>query len=431
LPAHPSTSPDLPRAALELDHVSKRFAVGRRGGLVDALLGRRHSSNQLWALRDVSLRLEAGESVGLIGHNGAGKTTALKLLAGITRPTHGQVHTRGRVASLINLGAGFHPELTGRENIVLNGVILGLSRREVRQRFDQIVEFADLGPFIDTPLKRYSSGMYARLGFAVAAHVDPDVLLVDEVLSVGDVAFQDRSIRKMLSFRDSGKAILFVSHNLSAVEMMCQRVVWLDRGMVRQTGPTAEVVRAYLDAVDDALVASAPDRPFGVDGDDVALTEVAIHDAAGQLRTDFEYGEPLRVKLHCSARTDVHHVQCSVTVRGDYGPLFSATSQTFRSWRGGPHELECAFESLPLLPGLYRVEVQVRHAGTPAWALPQTMAAFRVATDLAKFGSDSLVGATKSRGGFLAVAYDWRVQSSAGEQRLAGLRLPTSIGPRR
>src|SRR5437588_767316 len=240
-------------AAVELDRVSKRYAIGTRGGLF-ASRRRRH---ELWALRDVSLRLAAGESVGLIGHNGAGKTTVLKLLAGITRPTHGQVHTSGRVASLINLGAGFHPELTGRENIYLNGVILGLSRREVRARFEKIVEFADLGPFIDTPLKRYSSGMYARLGFAVAAHVDPDVLLVDEVLSVGDVAFQDRSIRQMLSFRDAGRAILFVSHNLSAVEMMCQRVVWLDHGTIRLAGPTAEVVRAYLDSVDEALISSS------------------------------------------------------------------------------------------------------------------------------------------------------------------------------
>jgi len=415
-----------PAPALELDHVSKRFSVGQGGGLFDGLLRRTKTRRELWALRDVDLRLEAGESIGLIGHNGAGKTTVLKLLAGITRPTRGHVRTHGRVASLINLGAGFHPELTGRENIFLNGVILGLSRREVRERFDAIVEFADLGAFIDTPLKRYSSGMYARLGFAVAAHVEPDVLLVDEVLSVGDVAFQDRSIRKMLSFRDDGRAILFVSHNLSAVEMMCQRVIWLDHGRVRLAGATPDVVRAYLDAVDEGLVDDAAHGAGLVDdaAEAVTLTEVSILDAEQHLQTQFEYGEPLRVRLRCLARQDVQHVQCSVTVRGDYGPLFTATTPTAACWQTGPHELECAFEYLPLLPGLYRVEVQVRHAGTADWALPQTVAAFRVHTDLAAFGSDSLVGATKSRGGFLAVAYDWRVQSSAGEQTLAGLRLP-------
>src|ERR671939_221937 len=266
---------------LELDRVWKRYRLGGRGGLSRLWSRPASGERELWALRDVSLRLEAGESVGLIGHNGAGKTTTLKLLAGITRPTRGAVRTRAgaRVASLINLGAGFHPELTGRENVLLNGVILGLTRREVRARLDEIVAFAELGPYLDTPVKRYSSGMYARLGFAVAAHVDADVLLVDEVLSVGDVAFQDRSIRKMLSFRDSGRAVLFVSHNLSAVEMMCQRAVWLDHGTVRQAGPTAAVVRAYIDAVDEALVEGAADRD-GVDGvetDAVGFQDVSVH----------------------------------------------------------------------------------------------------------------------------------------------------------
>jgi lipopolysaccharide transport system ATP-binding protein len=415
-------------AALEVDHVSKRFAVGQRTGLFGALLRRADPRRDLWALRDVNFEVQPGESVGLIGHNGAGKTTCLRLLAGISRPTLGQVRTRGRIASLINLGAGFHPELTGRENIFLNGVILGLSRREVKQRLDQIVEFADLGAYIDTPLKRYSSGMYARLGFAVAVHVDPDVLLVDEVLSVGDVAFQDRSMRKMLSFRGSGTAILFVSHNLSAVEVMCERVVWLDRGIIRQAGPTADVVRAYLDAVDadvDMDVDADKTAAAADDGTDaVSVIEARVLGADGQLCTDFAYGAPLRVKLHCLAHRDIQQVQCALTVRGDYGPLFTAKSETFPVWCSGPHEIECVFETLPLLPGLYRVDVQVRHAATPGWALPQTLAAFRIATDLSAFGSNSVVGATKSRGGFLAVAYDWHVQSSAGEQKLSGLRLP-------
>jgi hypothetical protein len=237
----------------------------------------------------------------------------------------------------------------------------------------------------------------------------------------------------MLSFRDAGRAILFVSHNLSAVEMMCQRVIWLDHGAIRQAGPTADVVGAYLDAVDQALVEGAGLAAEGdaVDGSEpVVVNEVRIHDAQAQLCTEFDYGQAMRVKLHALARQDVQAVQCSVTVRGDYGPLFTATSETIPGWRQGPHELECVFENLPLLPGLYRVEVQVRHAGTAAWAVPQTLAAFRVRTDLSAFGSDSLVGATKSRGGFLAVAYDWRVQSSAGEQMLVGLQLPTIIAPR-
>jgi lipopolysaccharide transport system ATP-binding protein len=404
---------------LELERVWKRYALGLRGGF----FGR---SSELWALRDVSLRLAAGESVGLIGHNGAGKTTLLKLLARITRPTRGEVRTKGRLASLINLGAGFHPELTGRENIYLNGVILGLSRREVRQRFDDIVEFADLGQYIDTPLKRYSSGMYARLGFAVAAHVDPEILLVDEVLSVGDVAFQDRSIRKMLSFRDSGCAVLFVSHNLSAVEMMCQRVVWLDHGSVRMEGPTAEVVRAYVDAVDVSLMQTF-DAADDVDDSDISVVEVTLQDECGEQCNDFEFGSAMRVRIRCVARHDVEDVTCTVAVRGDYGQLFSATSPPERCWRPGAYELECEFAELPLLPGLYRVDVQVRHAGTPPWALPRSMTAFRVTTDLGEFGSQSPVGVSKSRGGFLAVPYIWQLTSGDGTQRLPGLRLPTTM----
>lgn len=411
-------------AAVELEGVSKRYAVGERRGLFSALRARR---SELWALRDVSLRVERGESVGLIGHNGAGKTTALRLLAGITRPTRGSVRTDGRVASLINLGAGFHPELSGRENIYLNGVILGLSRREVADRFDEIVEFADLGPYIDTPLKRYSSGMYARLGFAVAAHVDPDVLLVDEVLSVGDVAFQDRSIRKMLSFRDSGQAVLFVSHNLSAVEMMCQRTVWLDHGRVRQAGPTGEVVQAYLDAVDEALIdGAAGHMRTGDDADPLALRDVRLLDSTGRASTDFAFGDALRVVVACAAAADVRDIQCSITVRGDYGPLFSAVCEPIRVWPRGPHAVECAFAELPLLPGLYRVDVRLSHSGmAPEAALPQSLAAFRVVTDLAEYGSDSVVGATKSRGGFLAVPYEWRLTTPEGEAVLGGLHLPT------
>jgi lipopolysaccharide transport system ATP-binding protein len=412
-PARLAPAVTLSGVPVALDHVWKRYKRGEH--------------ETFWSLSDVSLTVGPGESVGLIGANGAGKSTTLKLLAGITRPTRGVVTAEGRIASLINLGAGFHRELTGRENVELNGVILGLTRAQVRARFQQIVDYAELGAYIDTPVKQYSSGMYARLGFAVAAHVDPDVLLVDEVLSVGDVGFQERSIRTMLDFRDRGCSILFVSHNLSAVEMMCQRTIWLDRGQVKVAGPTAAVVRAYLDAVDEQLVDESSLAPH--DGDAlVALEEATLLDRTGEPRSAFESGEPCRVRLQCGVGQTVRELTCRVTVRGDYGPLFSTISEPLNLAEPGRYAFECAFERLPLLPGLYRVDVDLRHAGHDAWLLPRTAAAFRITTPLEAFGSRSVVGATKSRGGFLAVPYGWHLETDRGSQSLAGIHQPDRPG---
>jgi ABC-type polysaccharide/polyol phosphate transport system ATPase subunit len=201
----------------------------------------------LWALRDVSFSVKFGEVLGIIGCNGAGKSTLFKLIAGVTPPTRGRIAQRGRLNALIEVGAGIHPELTGRENIYQYGSILGLSWRELRERFDTIVEFAELGAFIDQPMKRYSSGMFMRLGFSVAVHVDPDVLLVDEVLAVGDETFQRRCLQRVESLRRGGTAILFASHAMESVEQMCDQVVWLDRGHLVKIGPPKEVVDAYQD----------------------------------------------------------------------------------------------------------------------------------------------------------------------------------------
>jgi lipopolysaccharide transport system ATP-binding protein len=199
----------------------------------------------IWALRDVSFAVEAGEVVGVIGRNGAGKSTLLKVLSRITRPTEGRVEVRGRVASLLEVGTGFHAELTGRENVFLNAAILGMRRGEIVRKFDDIVAFAEVGPFVDTPVKHYSSGMYLRLAFAVAAHLDPHVLLLDEVLAVGDAAFQKKCLGKMGEVARSGRTVLFVSHNLAAVRALCVRCVYLEQGRVRAAGPTEEVLDLY------------------------------------------------------------------------------------------------------------------------------------------------------------------------------------------
>ena len=215
----------------------KEYVIRRAQGKI--------SFREFWALREVSLSIKRGEVLGLIGHNGAGKSTLLKLIARVLRPTEGRVIVRGQVAPLLEYGAGFHADLSGRENIFLNGAILGFTRQEMEEKFNRIVDFAELWDFIDVPMRNYSSGMWARLGFAVAADVQPDVLIIDEVLSVGDEAFQRKSTGRMLEFRDKGATILFVSHNMSSIELMCHRVVWIDHGHVRADGDVHDVIDAY------------------------------------------------------------------------------------------------------------------------------------------------------------------------------------------
>jgi lipopolysaccharide transport system ATP-binding protein len=210
--------------------------------------GQRSSSQIFWALKDISFQIQPGESVAIIGANGAGKSTLLKLLSRITRPTTGYAEIDGRVGSLLEVGTGFHPELTGRENIFLNGAVLGMQRREIESKFDEIVEFAGIEKFLDTPAKRYSSGMYMRLAFAVAAHLEPEILLVDEVLAVGDMEFQKKSIGKMSSIARSGRTILFVSHSMTAVQSFCERAIWLREGRVEMDGPVQDVVNHYMAA---------------------------------------------------------------------------------------------------------------------------------------------------------------------------------------
>lgn len=213
--------------------------------LKSLLPGRRTQKTELWALRDVNLSVEPGETVGILGHNGAGKTTLLRLLAGVSRPTVGQVTIKGRVAPLIGVGVGFHQEMSGRENVLVNGMLLGLTRRQVEQRFDQIVAFAELEEFIDTPVKFYSSGMYMRLGFAVAVHVDPQVMLVDEVLAVGDIAFQLKCLDQMRMLQGQGTTILFVSHSIPAIRLLCPRAVLIRKGRVEFDGPSEQAIARH------------------------------------------------------------------------------------------------------------------------------------------------------------------------------------------
>jgi ABC-type polysaccharide/polyol phosphate transport system ATPase subunit len=241
---------------IEAQGLGKRYRLGQShrartlGETVDSWIrrGQRPSKSQqeIWALRDVDFVVRRGEIVGVIGSNGAGKSTLLKTVASITQPTTGLVRTRGRIGTLLEVGTGFHPELTGRENIFLNGSILGMPRRDIKRRFDEIVEFAGLERFLETPVKRYSSGMYLRLAFAVAAHCEPDILVVDEVLAVGDARFREKCLGRLSELRGEGRTALFVSHDLGAIGQLCERALWLDHGQVRADGPTASILEQYL-----------------------------------------------------------------------------------------------------------------------------------------------------------------------------------------
>jgi lipopolysaccharide transport system ATP-binding protein len=297
--------------AIEAQGISKRYRLGEfqaaygtlRESLVHAgrlLTGKEHKlkTQELWALQDVSFEVEEGEVLGVIGRNGAGKSTLLKVLTRITTPTSGRVEIRGRVGSLLEVGTGFHPELTGRENIYLNGAILGMKRREIQRKLPEMVEFSGVEAFLDTPVKRYSSGMYVRLAFSVAAHLEPEILLVDEVLAVGDAEFQARCLGRMEDFGATGRTVLFVSHNMRAVAQLCDRVLLMEHGSVVRDGPAAEVVAHYLQTSAGAGSSQEWADLETAPGDElVRLRSVRIVDSDGETVDYVDVREPVGVEL--------------------------------------------------------------------------------------------------------------------------------------
>jgi homopolymeric O-antigen transport system ATP-binding protein len=254
------------------------------------------AANTFWALNDVSFEVKRGEVVGIIGRNGAGKSTLLKILSRITKPTSGEARIDGRVASLLEVGTGFHPELTGRENIFLNGAILGMKKAEIKARFDEIVAFAEIEKFVDTPVKRYSSGMYVRLAFAVAAHLEPEILLVDEVLAVGDASFQKKCLNKMQEVGKHGRTVFFVSHNMAAITRLCQRTILLDQGRVLADGPSARVVGSYLRA--GTGTTAAREWTESAPGNDIArLKAVRVRTQDGRVTEEIDIREPVGIEM--------------------------------------------------------------------------------------------------------------------------------------
>jgi ABC-type polysaccharide/polyol phosphate transport system ATPase subunit len=367
--------------AIRLEQVNKVYRVGRSRTLVDVVASQvdrlRGRSNEVFsatrgrigatlhALRDVSFDVPEGAGLGVIGRNGAGKTTLLKLISRVTWPTSGKVRVGGHVVSLIELGAGFHPELTGRENVYLGGGLFGLTRADIDQRFDAIVQFADIGGLIDTPMKRYSSGLYARLGFSVAIHSNPDIVLVDEVLSVGDAAFRRRALEALRQLIASGKTVLFISHDMWNVRRLCSRILWMDEGRVKAYGHAGEIAERYMNDVNLQALANestALQSHRGGTGE-IRYADVELHDAAGAPNRVVAPGGTLLVRAMYQAQQPVQSPVFQIAIVDvDTGVVVTTASSAAADVPGavsGTGVIEYRFERLPLRPRNYVLRLSI------------------------------------------------------------------------
>jgi lipopolysaccharide transport system ATP-binding protein len=362
------------------DGVGKEYALGElRGGyglLRDSVAdwvrrrGRREGRDRFWALREIGFEVERGESFGIIGHNGAGKSTLLKILSRVTPPTTGQIELRGRVGALLEVGTGFHPELTGRDNVYLNGAILGMARAEIDRKFDEIVAFAEVERFVDTPVKRYSSGMQLRLAFAVAAHLEPEILIIDEVLSVGDLAFQEKCLGRMETVAKEGRTILFVSHNLTAVSNLCQRSMLLEGGRAVTEGRTHDVLETYVRSVLRDSGTNLTDRADRHGTGELRFTEMAI-ESNGQTVDSPATGEDFEVVLRYETKggKPLRNVSFAVQVNTLLGDvmlhLYTRTAGVVIRDLPATGEVRCHVPRCPLPAGQYTVTLWADQGGDP------------------------------------------------------------------
>jgi lipopolysaccharide transport system ATP-binding protein len=364
--------------AIEATDLGKRYEIsGDQAGyllLTERIteriknFGRGPKPQEFWALRDINFEVKRGETLGVIGHNGAGKSTLLKILSRITPPTTGEARLHGRVGALLEVGTGFHPELTGRENVFLNGAILNMKRSEIQSRFEEIVEFADIGPFVDTPVKRYSSGMQLRLAFSVAAHLEPEILIIDEVLSVGDLAFQQKCLGRMEAASKEGRTVVFISHSLPSVVNLCDRAILLSEGRVTAAGKVGEVVDAYVGDVNSDLERGIKDRRRHGNG---KLRLIDFHlERNGQLLDSPVTGEDFEMVLSFEKHTQESlrgtRVNLTIFTLSDQTPLLDLdTAQTGDSFSEipGRGEIRCRLERCPLPAGQYYVDVRIDAGG--------------------------------------------------------------------
>lgn len=365
----------MTRPIIEVHSISKRYRLGvldagsfreeinRMWSRIRGKGGEdKPSDREFWALRDVSFQVERGEVIGVIGSNGAGKSTLLKILSRITEPTSGRAVLRGRVASLLEVGTGFHPELSGRDNVFLNGAILGMRRKEIARKFDEIVAFAEIDQFIDTPVKRYSSGMHVRLAFAVAAHLEPEILLIDEVLAVGDVAFQRKCLGKMEGVSRSGRTVLFVSHNMSAVETLCPRSIFVDHGTCDGVGPSSEKIAKYLskNGATDSVSTLAKEK---IRSDGTAeFLDCQVRNQRGIEGMSPKTNETFTLRIHLRVHEFIRFPVFYIEIRNHMGTVMTCVNTTeqgieFAPMSRGEYEVAIAVGPIAYLPGLYRISI--------------------------------------------------------------------------
>lgn len=378
-----------------------------------AKIGKKDYGNQvgdiIWALKDINFTVDPGEVLGIIGRNGAGKSTLLKILARVTAPTEGYVKVKGRIASLLEVGTGFHPELTGKENIYLNGAILGMNTQEISRKFDEIVDFAEIEPFIDTPVKRYSSGMYVRLAFAVAAHLESDILLVDEVLAVGDAEFQKKCLGKMNDVAtEEGRTVLFVSHNMVSVRRLCERGILLNAGQIETTGPIDSVLKTYMNVQEDIQSTYLKARMDRKGSGKLIFTDIDIRDDFN-IPLNVKLGSHTKLLLKYEGKKDLKNVRITVTITNQYGEKVSWLSNEISSSlfselpkRG---TIRIDFPNLPYAAGTYSVELNARVGNELADKISHAAQLIVHPGDFYKSGKK-----TPSRAGAVLVSHTWSVE---------------------
>lgn len=391
-------------AAVVVDGVSKRFRLyhERNQSLKAALMRRRRAKyEEFWALRDVSFEIQPGLTYGLIGENGSGKSTLLKCIAKILRPDAGAIRATGKMAALLELGSGFHPELSGRENVFLNGSILGLSKRELTRRFEEIVDFAGIEQFVDQPVKNYSSGMYVRLGFSIAINLDPDILLVDEVLAVGDAAFQRKCQEKFSDFRRAGKTVVIVSHAMDSVRTMCDEVAWLEHGRLLKTGRPDEVVDQYVDKGRDDRHQASPDAGSRWGSGEARLTSVQLIGPDGAPTTRVRTGNPVTFRLGYRTREPIHSPVFGLALENLEGVYVWAHNTRDAHWVpdviDGEGSVDLSIDRLMLQPATFDLSASVvTHDCTHAYDFLRRCLRFDVG-----------LGSPRESGGFVALGGRW------------------------